>query len=221
MAWVWIKAVILGWAKGHTCETHLGFRNDRRSEWGRRWMGRLQDEFRFSDLDDQLKEKSCTVLEKAGGEEGLGKKDSELCFEQLKHKTPVRMSFRQSECGSLIWEKGWAGSIVWGITSLGGNQNQGRGWECMGELVWEENARKEEAQGQKYLRDKGGWKEASKEIKVKQKWENLERQKRSFFQKPRGKNISRRWECRKKGLKYFFKGGREEERKGGRVGGRG
>lgn len=72
-------------------------------------MGRLQDEFRFSDLDDQLKEKPCTVLEKPGGEEGLGKKDSELCFEQLKHKTPVRVSFRQSE----MWVFNLGESLGW------------------------------------------------------------------------------------------------------------
>lgn len=28
MAWVWIKAVTLGWTRGHMYETHLEFRND-------------------------------------------------------------------------------------------------------------------------------------------------------------------------------------------------
>lgn len=38
-------------------------------------------------MDDRLEEEPSTGLEKPGDRGDLGKEDSELCFEQLKHKT--------------------------------------------------------------------------------------------------------------------------------------
>lgn len=49
-------------------------------------MGQLRDESSFSDLDDQLEEKTSTGLEKPGEGGDLGKEDNEVCFEQLKHE---------------------------------------------------------------------------------------------------------------------------------------